>query len=81
MIIFPNPTNHFLTIQFKNLNEKNIQIKIFDVLGQTVIEKKEENASGTFETQIDVSGLSAGVYTIRVNSGGKEIAKKIIVQY
>lgn len=79
--VFPNPATDFVTIQLMNLKEKNIQIKLYNVLGQTVIEKKEENVSTTFETQIDLSQLSAGIYIVKVYSEGKEIAKRYMVRY
>ncbi|MBI3509521.1 MAG: T9SS type A sorting domain-containing protein [Bacteroidetes bacterium] len=83
--IFPNPANDLLTIQLKNLQEKNVDIKILDVLGQTVIEKKEDVSQsavspGELEERINVSGLSAGVYFVRVCVGEMAFTQKIIIQ-
>jgi hypothetical protein len=78
--VFPNPANDLITIQLNNLNGNNLQIKIIDVLGQTVIEKKEETISGSFEKQIDVSNLNAGVYMIMIRAGEKEFVQKVIIQ-
>lgn len=81
--IFPNPANDFLTIQLENLNEKNIQIKIINVFGQVVIDKKVDPStgsvsSGNFEKQIDVSGLSDGIYFIAITVGEKQFSEKFI---
>ncbi|MBI3509520.1 MAG: T9SS type A sorting domain-containing protein [Bacteroidetes bacterium] len=82
--IFPNPANDILTIQLKNLQEKNIDIKIYDVLGQTVIERKENNlsisSSGELQEQINVSGLGAGVYLVCVHAGENIFSQKIVIQ-
>jgi hypothetical protein len=78
--VFPNPANENITINFNSPYTNNLQIKIIDVLGQTVIEKKEETISGSFEKQIDVSNLNAGVYMIMIRAGEKEFAQKLIIQ-
>ncbi len=78
--IYPSPANQFVTIQLKNLEEKNLEIKITNVYGQTVIEKEEENISKNFEKHIDVSGLNNGIYFISIQSGENIFTRKIIIQ-
>jgi hypothetical protein len=79
-IIFPNPSNDFIIIQSNNISGKTVQIKILDIFGQTIVEKKEEIASGNLEKRIDVSDLSDGVYFVSIQSGENSFTQKIIVQ-
>lgn len=81
MQIFPNPTAENFTLRLSGLNGKSIQTKIIDILGQTVMEKKEVNTSENFEKQIDVSGLGVGIYMVMVRSGDMEFGQKIIIQH
>ena len=80
MQVFPNPANDLLSIKLKNVSEKHFDIKIVDVLGQTMIEKKEEDVSGNFEKQVDISTLSEGIYMVIVSVGEKKSVERIVVQ-
>lgn len=79
--IFPNPANDFVSIHLENLNEKNIQIRIVNVFGQIVMEKKESyTTNGNFDKQIDVSRLNNGIYFVSVQSGENIFTRKMIIQ-
>lgn len=62
-VIYPNPAKDVLNV--KN-NSAIDQIVISDMTGKTVYSQKNLNS----EVQIDLNGLSKGVYIIRINSGG-----------
>lgn len=62
-VIYPNPAKDVLNV--KNNSAIN-QIVISDMTGKTVYSQKNLNS----EVQIDLNGLSKGVYIIRINSGG-----------
>jgi hypothetical protein len=79
--VFPNPVKDFATVQAKNVNGGNIHIKVIDILGQTVIDRQEEDVSDNFEKQIDVSGLNSGVYMLIISTGERVFSQKIIVQH
>ena len=63
------------------VSEKNLEIRIVGLLGQTVIEKTEEGISDNLEKQIDVSALSEGIYLIVIRAGEKEFSEKIVVRH
>tara|TARA_R110002111_G_scaffold110212_6_gene169595 strand:+ start:25172 stop:26578 length:1407 start_codon:yes stop_codon:yes gene_type:complete len=58
--IYPNPTKDVLN--FENINE-NIDVSVFDVLGKQVLEQ----TINVGET-LNVSQLSNGIYTIKINN-------------
>jgi subtilisin family serine protease len=61
--VFPNPSSEKLTLEFtENLEGKSISI--IDVLGKEIQVVCTDN-------QVDISKLSAGVYTLRFESKGK----------
>jgi hypothetical protein len=64
--IYPNPTNHFLHIDYVE-PFKIRSIQIFDAIGQLVLR--------TNETIIDVSRLSNGIYFVRVGNVMKKVLK------
>jgi hypothetical protein len=59
--IIPNPATDFISLQFpQSMNvSKNTKIEIFSILGNKVLETE-------YKDRIDVSGLSAGVYFVKV---------------
>ena len=62
-LIYPNPTSAEITIELSELQE-NMQIDIFNSLGQPVISK---NLNNRFET-INIEHLQDGIYYIRINN-------------
>ncbi len=68
--IFPNPVGDFITIQPLSLNGN--QIEIFDMAGQLVFSETIQS------TQIDVSKLTAGQYTVRLYSENGNYSARII---
>ncbi|MFT4063101.1 MAG: carboxylesterase family protein [Edaphocola sp.] len=70
LYVFPNPTNGLLNIDNSNIVNKDLVIT--NLIGQTVTNIKTKFSNNT--TQVDVSGLSNGVYFIKVgNKTGKFI--------
>lgn len=69
LLIYPNPTSNYVNIRISELMGSE-KIKIFNLLGQIVIEKEAHN-----DNTLDLTKLSAGTYV--VNYG--KINKKIVV--
>ncbi|WP_411768497.1 family 16 glycosylhydrolase [Winogradskyella sp. A3E31] len=67
--IYPNPSSNQVNIQ-SNVNFDSI--RLYTVLGELVLDTKGEK-------QIDVSGVSAGIYILKLNSLEKSISRKIII--
>ncbi len=78
--IFPNPVNNFLTVRIENTNndssESNTRICILNLLGETVI---NQSAYQSFNI-VDLSGLSKGIYLVKIASGKTSFIKKIILE-
>ncbi|WP_461302244.1 T9SS type A sorting domain-containing protein [Aureisphaera sp.] len=66
-IIFPNPVNNFLNLESQYNIEK---VNIFSLQGQLLKQ--------SFNTRIDVSGLSPGLYLINLFVNGQIITKKFV---
>ena len=65
--IYPNPTEDFVTIQ-SNTDISNIEV--YNIVGQLII--------STTSTKIDMSGYTAGMYVLKINTvDGKTTVKKV----
>lgn len=61
LFIHPNPAHNTFRIELENRNNKNYQYQIFNSLGTLIQEEKIKSS-----INIDISGLSAGVYIVRL---------------
>jgi len=73
--IYPNPSRGILKLKYDNSNE-NISISVFNENGS--LQKTFSNVN--VDSEIDISDLSDGLYFVRINAGGKETTKKIILK-
>ena len=70
IIIYPNPANEYITIEGIYPG----RIEIMNLQGKII---KKLNTSGT-KTEIDISKLESGVYTIRIETNEEIIMKKFV---
>lgn len=67
--VFPNPTDAVLNIKVNQVNLSNASLKIVDLTGKTVyLERAVHLSQGAVKT-IDLSVLSAGLYTLELVNG------------
>jgi len=57
-----------------------LQIRVNNVLGQTVLANWIENSNGSYTYQLDMSYASAGVYLVRMGTGSFGRVKRILVK-
>jgi hypothetical protein len=70
--VFPNPVSDLLTIRNINENDNYSTVNLYDMFGRLLISNGLVSGTNT----LDVSGLSAGVYSIRVNNQIYKIIKE-----
>lgn len=60
--LYPNPTNGVLQLELKTIDIPNLKLTIHNTIGQTITTQNITN----YQTQIDLSNLSSGLYFIEV---------------
>ncbi|MFH2095173.1 MAG: PKD domain-containing protein, partial [Bacteroidota bacterium] len=76
IVIYPNPAGEYLTVEAEYLPEE-IKLEIFDLFGREMKVSSERTGEGRID--MNVSGLSPGVYLIRIGEGQWQISKKITI--
>lgn len=66
LLLFPNPSKQWLTVEVPNGGNANKQIELIDLNGSVLLAKEFRSKS----IDIDVSGLASGSYFLSVVSGG-----------
>ena len=79
--VFPNPAARAFTVRLPALpGEKEAQLTLLNSLGQVVQTRAVTlNPAGT-QAQVEVPALPAGIYTLRVQTGGQRATRQVIVQ-
>jgi len=84
IIVYPNPTSGKLRMENGELRIRDVEI--FDLIGRKQMlrqaqQPKTESRKGEEEKGemvIDISGLSAGVYFLKINTDAGEVVKKVV---
>jgi hypothetical protein len=76
--IYPNPVQNYLNIKFANSNFETIDLQMFDASGRTVMKLTDISSKGS-EYQVDVSKMNNGIYLLKLNTAGKTLTKRILV--
>ena len=79
VIIYPNPlrTNKLYINMLGYENENNVQVRILNLLGQTVFHKSLKNPSQLEINTLDL--LAKSIYNVSVESGNTKISNKLIL--
>lgn len=77
---YPNPFNPTTMIRFNLSESGNVNLKIYNLLGQEVVSliSNEFYNRGSYEINFDASGLPSGIYMYRLNVNEFTASKKMI---
>jgi hypothetical protein len=78
---YPNPFNPTTTIEFTLEKDGHVSLKVYDILGREVATLLDENRKpGEYQQVVfDGSRYSSGVYFAVLQSGGKQLIKKMLM--
>jgi hypothetical protein len=78
---YPNPFNPTTTIEFTIPADGRVMLKVYDILGREVATLLDENRkAGEYQRVVfDASRFSSGVYFAVLQSGGKQLLKKMLL--
>lgn len=77
ILIYPNPANKTLHIESEQAGKSTL--RLMDLTGKIVFEQEFVSASNHLHETIDVSILERGIYFLELNTTGKKIVRKIVV--
>ncbi len=77
--IFPNPNEGTFNIELVGEAEENIELTVFDVLGQAIYTDNYDFYSGELNTQIELQNIAPGTYMIKLAVRDRASYQKIVV--
>lgn len=79
VVLYPNPANEALNIDFTLENAADINIAIVDIAGKTVAAKSMNNtAEGVQTVGFNTNNFASGVYTVTIESTNGKLTRKFI---
>jgi len=78
--IYPNPTTGMFTIEMNNNIFGELIIDIFSQNGRKMLNIKLEKTTEHFQSQIDLSGQSKGMYLINLSLDKFKAVRKVLVE-
>ena len=73
-VIYPNPAQDQITIQFDELENEDFTVNIFDLNGRILINSSLKNGQA-----ISTSNLNSGMYIVQVTSEGSVVASSKLI--
>ncbi len=73
--VYPNPASNSIILELSNYSNEKGNVEIFDVQGRKVIESVFTSSI----TELNVSSLAAGLYTVKVNTKESFGVKKLLI--
>jgi hypothetical protein len=78
--VFPNPGNGLFNLNMALAKPGTVTIRVLNITGQAILEKRIEDASGTVSESIDLTNQPTGVYQLIIRSAAGEWIEKITIQ-
>jgi opacity protein-like surface antigen len=69
LLVYPNPTNDFVTLQLKYYNNENLTYQLFDAAGRLLISNKITSS----KTNIGMGHLAAAPYLLKIISDNETV--------
>ncbi|WP_300565174.1 reprolysin-like metallopeptidase [Flavobacterium sp.] len=77
--LYPNPNKGSFNVRFTSNSGNDIKINVHDIRGRQVYVKSFTN-NGTFNQNINLEKVQAGVYLVSIMDGTKKTVKRIVVE-
>ncbi len=76
--IIPNPANDFAQLNVNSSLTGRFQLRIFNVLGQSMSEEAIHLFQGENQIPLNMNGLSKGIYLINLSQGNRSITRRLV---
>jgi hypothetical protein len=78
--IYPNPAYDYCTLNLDGPSSGICDLRIIDIHGQVLKSESFRKVNGNIQHQLDVSGLSPGIYLVSVTQGSHNYISRLAVE-
>ena len=77
---YPNPAKDHFRIQYGNDNMSDVNVNIYDILGNIVVSETHKSEIGYNEILFNSDNLKSGIYTFTLSNETKSITERIVIK-
>lgn len=79
--VSPNPVSAGGTLSLRgtDLGSGSLSLQLYDAAGRRVKHTDRIAVTGKWSEELDIAGLSAGIYTLRISLDGRSVSRRIVV--
>lgn len=77
---YPNPANEIVNFEINSSTNRDIDIRIVNIVGVVVVDKKFKLRQGKNNIQLNLNGISRGLYFYQISDGKTVITKKLHIE-
>jgi len=78
--IYPNPAENWLNLTFISQTSDNVLVSLETITGAEVYSQRITGNSGSYNHLMDLSGLTKGIYLLRLQSEEGSVVKKVVIE-
>ena len=78
--VYPNPATDHLTVEFSLTQAEQVSARILDMTGKVLQQNTIDGVDGANQIQLDLNGISQGLYLLEINTPEGKSVRKVIVQ-
>ena len=78
--LYPNPTTGDAMLAFELPMDQPFMIRVFDMSGRLVYDRKEIGTEGENTQPINLGGIAAGIYIVDFKSENLNVRKRLMIQ-
>lgn len=79
LAIFPNPAQDMISVQVNASEDANVDLVLYDLLGQEVLKRTLNFSSGFNQEKIMLNNVANGIYLLKLTNGEQVYTNKIVV--
>ncbi len=77
--LFPNPARDQSSLNITTSEAKNIDVKLYDIIGQQISDKQYNLLSGVNAISLNAKQLAGGTYTVIIDAGDNIYTRKLVI--
>ncbi len=79
--LYPNPAKNMATLSLEVLKAASVNIQLLNSIGQVVRTYTAFGGEkGQFSQDLDLKGLSPGIYNVNISAGGQQTHKRLVIE-
>ena len=79
-ILYPNPAQNSVAIEYNLEDKGNVTLTLYDVAGRVVLQQTVQQQAGTHQQQLNTRKLQNGLYLLRLSTPWQTGVKRLIIK-